>query len=157
VSSIQQRLKRGETLLELVAVEANAGNLILIEGANRTTSIHGFTVERECEGFYRQFSFDAQLAILLKAPACVVFEAGAVPTNICLWAAISVNLGPIESAIYSPPRGRVFGQPPSRPTRKLSGRCRTWVHLTQTEGTQFPGWIPAAEEVPRFQRRCWYR
>src|SRR6266478_7604478 len=38
--------------------------------------------------------------------------------NICLWAAISVNLGPIESAIYSPPRGRVFGQPPSRPKKK---------------------------------------
>jgi hypothetical protein len=43
-------------------------------------------------------------------------------TNSCLWATISANLMPIESAICGERGGRVFGQPPST----LSG----WQRLT---------------------------
>jgi len=41
VAAIQGKLKRNETLAELVAVEGEGGQLILIEGAHRITAYVG--------------------------------------------------------------------------------------------------------------------
>jgi hypothetical protein len=51
VIGIQERLKRGETLLELVAVEGNEDDLILIEGANRSTAYVGLQWKMNVRAF----------------------------------------------------------------------------------------------------------